>query len=532
MFLYLYLCTQKLLTYHTRFMKKLCYLFLALIFCFVFETKAQTLETVNFNGQNRTMIVHAPANIPAGCPLVITLHGANQDAQYQMENTKWNTIADEKNFVVVYPNAINKFWDTGDNSNDLRFIEYVMTLMKERYKIDEKRIYISGFSLGAMMTYVCMDYFADKVAAFAPVSGVRFDNRKPSFKKHVPFIHTHGTGDDVFKWVGDPGHAAGGYPFIPDYVKGCASIMGLTTEKKIAPYPENKSGSKDYLVKYTKPGDPVEVWMLALDGVGHWHSDADAWGGISTTREIWNFFEKYSLEPDVTPKYVDNSFDIPTDSKFSFTFGSSVDYSIVKGYHVKDGVTTELEKTEPAEGTLSFSFPGGQFPEGPCQIKLSRVCKPGSRMTFFYNYTMGITDVSEEANPDKTSFAYIYKGGFLRMLERAQYVYTYTAHCTRGAKASFRKTLSAVIEKYKDFSSTNPYEYEAPTAALEEALQRLEPFVDEAAAAINDVTFPSASKVEYFTIDGAKLLAPRKGLNIVKTTFPDNSVETRKVYAK
>lgn len=526
MFLYLYLCTQKLLTYHTRFMKKLCYLFLTLIFCFVFETKAQTLETVNFNGQNRTMIVHAPANIPAGCPLVITLHGANQDAQYQMENTKWNTIADEKNFVVVYPNGVNRWWDTGGDS-DLKYIEYVMNLMKERYKIDENRIYISGFSLGSMMTYICMDYFADKVAAFAPVSGVRFDNRKPAFKKHVPFIHTHGTADDVFKWGGDPGHMAGGYPYIPDYVKGCAEIMGLTTETKISPYPENKSGSKDYLVKYTKPGDPVEVWMLALEGVGHWHSDADAWGGISTTREIWNFFEKYSLLPDITPEYVDNSFDIPTDSKVSFSFGSSIDYSIAKGYHVKDGVTTELVKTEPKEGTLSFSFPDGLFPEGPCQIKVKNVRKPGGRSNYVYNYTFGITDVSDEANPDKTSYAYIYKGGFLRMLARAQYVYTYTAHCTKGAKAFFRQKLADLIEKYKDFASTNPYEYEVPTAELEEALLRMEKYVDEAAA-INDVASSVSSIVEYFTTDGMKLQSKRKGLNIIKTTFPDGSVEIKK----
>lgn len=505
--------------------------FIFALFLFIgIGSKAQKLENVNFNGQTRSMIVYAPANIPANRPLVITLHGANQDAQYQMDNTKWNKIADEENIVVVYPNGVDRWWDTGGD-RDVKYIEHIMTLMKERYNIDENRIYLSGFSLGSMMTYICMDKLADKVAAFAPVSGVRFDNHKPEFKKHVPFIHTHGTGDDVFKWVGDPGHAAGGYPYIPDYVKGCAEIMGLTTVTKIAPYPENKSGSKDYLVKYTKPGDPIEVWMLALDGVGHWHSDADAWGSISTTREIWNFFEKYSLQPDITPEYVENSFDIPTDSKISFTFGSSINYSIVKGKHVKDGVTTELEKTETEKGTLSFSFPDGLFPEGPCQIKVSNVCKPGSRKSYTYNYTMGITDVSEEANPDKTSYAYIYKGGFLRMLERAKYVYTYTAHCTKGAKASFRKKLGEVIEKYNDFASTNPYEYEAPTAELEEALLKLEQYVD-VAAAINDGASSETSNVEYFTTDGTKLMTPRKGINIVKTTSANHSSEIKKVYTK
>ena len=508
-------------------MKKLYYLFLALFLCIASGIKAQNLETVNVNGQNRTILVHAPANIPAGRPLVISLHGANQDADYQRNQTQWDNCADSAKFVVVYPNAINKFWDTGDNSNDLKFIEYVMNLMKERYKIDENRIYISGFSLGAMMTYVCMDKLADKVAAFAPVSGVRFDNRKPAFKKHVPFIHTHGTGDDVFKWVGDLGHMAGGYPYIPDYVKECAQIMGLDTEKTIAPYPTTKTGGKDYLVKHTKPGDPIEVWLLALDGVGHWHSEAQGYGGINTTQEIWNFFKKYSLQPDITPQYIDNSFDIPTDSKVAFTFGSTLDYALVKGYHIKDGVTTELEKTEPVEGTLSFSFPGGVFPEGPCQIKLTNVRSSAGRKSHIFNYTFGITDVSDEANPDPNSYAYRYKGAFLRMLERAQYVYTYTAHCTKGARASYRKKLGEVIEKYKDFASTNPYEYEAPMAELEEALLKIEKEVD-VAAAINDVTSSVTSIVEYFTTDGMKLQSKRKGLNIIKTTFPDGSVEIKK----
>lgn len=512
-------------------MNRFHFTLISLLLCIISGAKAQTLETVNFNGKNRTMLVHAPADIPANRPLVISLHGANQDAGYQRDQTKWNDLADKEKFVVVYPNGIDKWWDTGGDS-DVKYIEYVMTLMKQRYQIDEARIYLTGFSLGSMMTYICMDKLGDKVAAFAPVSGVRFDNRKPEFKKHVPFIHTHGTGDDVFKWGGDPGHMAGGYPYIPDYVKGCAEIMGLTTETKIAPYPADKSGSKDYLIKYTKAGDPIEVWMLALDGVGHWHSDASGYGGINTTQEIWNFFKKYSLTPDITPEYVENSFDIPTDKPICFTFGSNINYNVTKGYHISnDGVQTELVKTEVTQGTLAFSHPDGLFPEGPCKIKLTDVRTGSARKTFIYNYTLGITDVSDEANPDKNSYAYIYKGGFLRMKERALYVYANTGH-VKGYRLSIHKKLGEAIEKYKDFASTSPYEYETATKELEELVVILEPYVDEAAGISDISSSATPQRVEYFTANGTRLASPQPGLTIVKTTYSDHSVVTMKQNAK
>lgn len=511
-------------------MTKLYYFLIAfLLFCG--QLSAQSLETVNYNGQNHTMLVYAPAGLTENRPLVISLHGANQDAEYQKNQTNWNNCADSAKFVVVYPNALsNKFWDTGGDS-DLKFIEHVMDLMYDRYKIDRNRIYLSGFSLGAMMTYVCMDKLADKVAAFAPVSGVRFDKTIPTFSRHVPFIHTHGTGDDTFKWLGDPEHPAGGYPYIPDYVENCAKKMGLTTSTTIKPYPETKANSNAWLVKHTKAGDPIEVWLLALNGKGHWHSE-DISGGVSTTQEIWKFFKKYALAPPIEPEYEENSFDIPLDTKsFSFTFSSSVNYSIVTGSIIlSDGNTVSLTKEETSPGVLTFYVPEGSLTEGPCQFKLANVRENGKRGNYFWNYTLGIMDVSEENCPDKNSYAYIYKGGFLRLWAKAVYVYNNTAHL-KGAKLSFRTNMKKAMDKYEGLVSTSPTVYQAAIDELTPLVARVEPYVDEAAA-INDVTTAKPQQVEYFTAGGTRLSAPSKGLTIVKTTNSDNSVETRKLISK
>lgn len=255
---------------------------------------AQTLETLTVDGKDRTMLVHAPKDLPENPPLVISLHGANQDAHYQLNQTHWDVCADTAKFVVVLPNAINKFWDTGGTS-DIKFLRTIISRMHERYNVNLDRVYLTGFSLGGMMTYVCMQKMGNEVAAFGPVSGVPFDNRAPSAPRRVPFIHTHGTGDNVFWWTGDMNHAAGGYPAITDYVRKWAAYEGMDETPEItSPYPKNRPDSQATLTRWTTDDSDIEIALLQIEGKGHWHSE-DINAGVSTTQEIWNFCKRYSL---------------------------------------------------------------------------------------------------------------------------------------------------------------------------------------------------------------------------------------------
>lgn len=254
---------------------------------------ADQLEKLTVDGKERTMLVYAPKGLPKkDAPLVISLHGFRQDAFFQRGQSHWNDCADENKFVVVYPNAIDTWWDVG-GMRDVKFIEAVIEEMAKRYKIDRKRIYVTGFSLGAMMTYQCMEHLSTTVAAFGPVSGVRFDNRPPKSDKPVSFLHVHGTGDNVFWWKGDLKHPAGGYPSIPEYVEKWAKHqkLDLKTEKKN--YPRNDSRAS--LTTWKKLGSKVEIGLLALEDKGHWHSEDPA-HSASTTSELWSFFKRHPLQ--------------------------------------------------------------------------------------------------------------------------------------------------------------------------------------------------------------------------------------------
>lgn len=359
-----------------------------------------TKQNLSVDGLNREMIVYVPADLPDNAPLVITFHGFNQSAEYQQDNTNWNETADTAKFVVVYPQYDGGWWDTS-GQKDVNFAKAIINKMNEKYGIDKNRVYISGFSLGSMMTYHCIEHMGDIVAAFAPVSGVRFDNRSPITNRKgrkVPIIHTHGTGDDVFKWEGDPGHQAGGYPYIPDYVMKWVKYERLNTTPEVIPY---KNGSKTI---YRDDDGVTEIELLAINDCGHWHSEGSAWGDIGTCHEIWNFCKRYYLGmPDPVPAKVvsvepeDCSFDLVDQQEFTVTFDKPVDFTRISA---KIGDVQLVNTMTENSATATFTLPAGANLSGDHKFSVSNVADPtgGKVKAYEYDYTFGITEVGEQAN--------------------------------------------------------------------------------------------------------------------------------------
>ena len=112
---------------------------------FVALTNNAFADNITVNGVTRHMIVYAPSGIEKNRPLIIQMHGMNQDAPYQQNAAKWEEIADTARFVVVFPNGENKAWDiSGDK--DVNFLKAIINEMSDKYGIDTKRVSVSGFS--------------------------------------------------------------------------------------------------------------------------------------------------------------------------------------------------------------------------------------------------------------------------------------------------------------------------------------------------------------------------------------------------
>lgn len=251
----------------------------------------------------RDIHVYAPSNLAPKSPLLISCHGMDQDPNYQQSNTHWEAVADTAGFVVVYPRGGTGMstWDiSGDK--DTKWVVQIIEQMVKEYDIDQKRVYLSGFSMGGMFTYHAMSKIADKIAAFAPTSGTNVMGASRAMRP-VPIIHPHGTSDDVLN-----------YSQVEGFIKNYRDQFHCPSQAEVQ---NNYPNSENRATMYTwGPCDEgVYIKHLKLEGRGHSPSKADV-------SDIWNFVKQYSLDgASITP-----SIEVPTnrDSVFNGSFSDSL----------------------------------------------------------------------------------------------------------------------------------------------------------------------------------------------------------------
>lgn len=258
------------------------------IFLIPFSFSAQ--ESIQVGTATRQMIVYAPSGIEQNRPLVISMHGRGQTMNDQKNQTQFQSVAQANNFVLVFPQSDGENWQLwGDN--DINFILAIIDEMHARYGIDRNRVYLSGFSMGGMMTYYAATKIADKIAAFAPVSGFLMGGPDTNSSRPIPIIHIHGVLDDYVP-----------YSRVQECMDAWIARNGCpTTPVVINPYPANVPTAKS-VKKYWGPGkEKVEIVSIGVDEVGHAYSDNN-WSadGIFSSQEIWNFCSKYSLKDGVS----------------------------------------------------------------------------------------------------------------------------------------------------------------------------------------------------------------------------------------
>ena len=225
----------------------------------------------------REVYVYAPSGLKDNSPLLMSFHGMDQDPNYQQSNTHWEAVADTAGFVVAYPKGATGYstWDiSGDQ--DTKWITQIIDQMANDYKIDKKRVYMSGFSMGGMLSYHAMGKIADKIAAFAPCSGYLMMGAGTA-QRPVPIFHTHGTSDNVV-----------GYDGLENNLKSYRQQFKCPDKAEVE---DNHPNSENRATLYTwGPCDNgIYVKHLKLEGRQHSPSKADV-------SDIWNFVKGYDLD--------------------------------------------------------------------------------------------------------------------------------------------------------------------------------------------------------------------------------------------
>lgn len=201
------------------------YFLLLFTFIFIFSSSAFALteETLYHDGIERVFLVHVPDNLKdkRGLPMVMALHGGGGSAEQFAGHIKMEQTANAQGFILVYPqgtakrgNKMNTWNAAGccsyakeQNIDDVSFISKLIDFMGGKYGIDLKRVYSTGHSNGAMMSYRLACELSDKITAIAP-NGGQDQLQNCDLKRAVPVLHIHGKEDKCARY--DGGEQCGG----------------------------------------------------------------------------------------------------------------------------------------------------------------------------------------------------------------------------------------------------------------------------------------------------------------------------------
>ncbi|NSW52601.1 MAG: hypothetical protein HPY85_08875 [Anaerolineae bacterium] len=257
------------------------------------------------DGEIRRYLLHVPPGYDPALPtpLVISIHGFAEWPAHQAKISHWNQLADEENFIVVYPagTGFPKRWrSNGGDDTDAQFIADLIDQLQAEYNIDPNRIYANGLSNGGGMSFLLSCKLSDRIAAFGGVAGaylLPWEACQPV--RPVPAILFHGNADPVVPFEGGPSRSFDiPFPVINDWVGILAERRGCEAVPDALPQQGEVSG-----VRYS--GCTADVVYYTIDGGGHtWPGGGDMprWLVGHTTRDIdatrlmWDFFVQHPLE--------------------------------------------------------------------------------------------------------------------------------------------------------------------------------------------------------------------------------------------
>jgi polyhydroxybutyrate depolymerase len=271
----------------------------------------RTNGTIVSSGEQREYLLYVPRSYDRAklTPLVISLHAAALWPAHQMNLSRWNQLADEHGFIVVYPSGRGglepKVWhvDRGPGlMRDVRFISELIDTLEAAYHIDPTRIYANGISNGGGMAFVLSCALSDRIAAVGMVAAAQSlpwswcTDHRP-----VPMIAFHGTADRFAPYNGGrtpvPPHDL--FPSVPTWTANWAR------RNRCGANPVESAVAADVSrLEYLHCADDAAVVLYTLSGGGH------SWPGgkpipewmvgptsrsIDATRQMWAFFREHRL---------------------------------------------------------------------------------------------------------------------------------------------------------------------------------------------------------------------------------------------
>lgn len=202
-------------------------LFWSLMLCSLLVVAAHaqaddTFQTMMHDGVERSYHIYEPENDPTG--LLFVLHPFASNGRAMEFVTGFNPIANANDWVVVYPNSVDFYWDDGrsdvglppDNGaiDDLGFLQTLRDDLAGQYGLERESIFLSGFAQGGNMAYAVACQLSESFGGVAVVAALMWEYQveqcsEPSTP--VDMLIIHGLQDPTYRAQGNEiGNAAVG----------------------------------------------------------------------------------------------------------------------------------------------------------------------------------------------------------------------------------------------------------------------------------------------------------------------------------
>jgi polyhydroxybutyrate depolymerase len=224
-------------------------------------------------------------------PLVLDLHGSGGTAEGQAGTSRFEALAAREGFLVASLQASS---GTGHRWNvpiadgrpdDVAYVSDVIDDVAAYVCTDLARVYATGFSGGARMSSLLACKLNARIAAIAPMAGLRWP--APCEGRAIPVLTLHGLADPQNTYDGGvEGRGGEWVESVPEALEGWAEYNGCDAEIMFEDPPGPLSS-----MHYEACRDGVEVHMIRVDGLRHqWARDE-----VDATAEMWAFFRGYAL---------------------------------------------------------------------------------------------------------------------------------------------------------------------------------------------------------------------------------------------
>ena len=148
----------------------------------------ETLATLTGFGSNPGGLgarLFVPETVTDSAPLVVVLHGCTQTAADYDQGAGWTALATAEGFAVLFPEqrrgnnanlCFNWFQpeDVRRGAGEIESIRQMIAAMLTSYKLDGRRVFITGLSAGGAMALAMLAAHPELFAAGAIIAGLPF----------------------------------------------------------------------------------------------------------------------------------------------------------------------------------------------------------------------------------------------------------------------------------------------------------------------------------------------------------------------